>query len=224
MTDGYCLYVHKNKSNGKSYVGITSQPPKQRWHGGSNYSQNQHFTRAIKKYGWDGFDHLIIKDNLSKEEACELEKYYIRELKSNDPEFGYNILDGGNISGGYNEEVARKMSLSAKARFSNQEERLKQSERIKKYFSSTSARSKNGLAQKHRFEKQEEREKDREAKRAIFQPVRQYSKDGEFIREYECLRDADKAGFNRSYIREAAKCGKLAYGYYWTLLTKEDDV
>lgn len=31
MTDNYCIYMHKNKTDGKIYVGQTNQKPKYRW-------------------------------------------------------------------------------------------------------------------------------------------------------------------------------------------------
>ena len=91
----YCVYMHINKKNNKKYVGITSQNPLLRWDNGHGYYRNIHFYSAIKKYGWDGFDHLIVKSDISSEEACELEKKLISKYNSNNPKFGYNITCGG---------------------------------------------------------------------------------------------------------------------------------
>ena len=57
----WTVYIHISPSN-KYYVGITSQKPKDRWHGGSGYKKNDHFYRVIKKYGWDNFQHVIIAE------------------------------------------------------------------------------------------------------------------------------------------------------------------
>ena len=46
----YTVYMHKNKINGKVYIGITKQKPKYRWHNGEGYN-HQVFKRAIDKYG-----------------------------------------------------------------------------------------------------------------------------------------------------------------------------
>lgn len=86
--------MHTSPS-GKMYVGITSRDVRQRWQNGRGYIKNDHFYRAIQKYGWNKFDHEVIAENLTKDEACEMEKVLIKELKSNDYHFGYNLSAGG---------------------------------------------------------------------------------------------------------------------------------
>ena len=51
---------------------------------------------AIQKHGWDSFEHVILEDRLTDEEACEKEKYYIKYYHSSDRSKGYNIAIGGN--------------------------------------------------------------------------------------------------------------------------------
>lgn len=91
----YCVYMHTNKINGKKYVGITYQDPIKRWNYGHGYCNNQHFYSAIKKYGWNNFEHTIIADNLMVKDACLLERELIALHKSANPDFGYNICEGG---------------------------------------------------------------------------------------------------------------------------------
>lgn len=93
----YILYMHINKINDKKYVGITCQTPSQRWRKGKGYRKNKHFHNAIEKYGWDNFYHLIIKDNLTKEEAKLLEIQYIEKYSSNNSDYGYNLSLGGDL-------------------------------------------------------------------------------------------------------------------------------
>lgn len=52
--------MHDNKVNHKKYIGITGQDPEERWRHGTNYRTCVAFNRAIQKYGWDGFDHIIL--------------------------------------------------------------------------------------------------------------------------------------------------------------------
>jgi len=110
----YCIYQHINKTNGKRYIGITKQTPENRWgNDGINYKGFCRFWSAICKYGWDGFEHEIVVSGLTKEEACELEVKLIKEYKTQDRDFGYNILEGGNTPK-MTEEVRKKMSSSMK--------------------------------------------------------------------------------------------------------------
>lgn len=95
----YCVYMHV-APNGKRYVGITSLKPEVRWANGEGYRTQTVFYRAIKKYGWDNFKHVILEEKLSFEQACKRERYYIKKYKTNlnrwqHPSYGYNRDDGG---------------------------------------------------------------------------------------------------------------------------------
>lgn len=92
--------MHISPSN-KVYIGITSQKPEARWCQGEGYNKQVLFYRAIKKYGWNNFIHIVLADELSKDFACELEKFYIDIYKSNDKEYGYNLTLGGEGANGY---------------------------------------------------------------------------------------------------------------------------
>lgn len=113
----YCVYKHTSPS-GKVYIGITSKKPEERWgKNGSKYKKNQHFWNAIKKYGWDNFEHLILFENLTKKEACEIEISLISSFNSQDPECGYNISPGGDLGFTgchFSAEVKQKLSESHK--------------------------------------------------------------------------------------------------------------
>ena len=92
----YTVYQHKNKINGKVYIGITSQIPTQRWGAnGKNYRSSPHFYSAIQKYGWDNFEHNILLENLSKEDACTKEQELIKKFNTMDKRFGYNQTSCG---------------------------------------------------------------------------------------------------------------------------------
>lgn len=90
----YTVYMHTSPSN-KVYIGITGRKPEVRWARGKAYYQNERFTAAINKYGWDNFKHEILYTGLSKEEACDKEVMLIAKYRSNEREHGYNNSTGG---------------------------------------------------------------------------------------------------------------------------------
>ena len=94
MDKKFTVYKHA-APDGRIYIGITSVDPVKRWQGGSGYKGNTYFTRAIKKYGWENFQHIILADGLSEDEAKALEIKLIAENKSNQREYGFNISSGG---------------------------------------------------------------------------------------------------------------------------------
>ena len=91
----YTVYCHENKSNGKLYFGITKTSTRRRWSKGNGYKEQRVFGRAIEKYGWDGFEHIILYTGLSEDEAKQMEIDLIREFKTQDHRYGYNITAGG---------------------------------------------------------------------------------------------------------------------------------
>ena len=107
----YTVYVHI-APNGKRYYGITSQEVKNRWKNGNGYKNQEYFNRAIKKYGWDNFKHIIVAKGLDEETAKWLEIELIREWDTTNREKGYNITKGGESTNGWipSEKTRKKMS------------------------------------------------------------------------------------------------------------------
>lgn len=128
MKDNCIVYVHITPNN-KLYIGITSTTLENRSCGGRNYT-GQYFSNAIKKYGWDNIKHLILIENLTWEVACECEKYLISKYKTNNPEFGYNLTNGGEGLCGYKhtEGTKRKIGSSNK----NKIRSIEQKEHLRK--------------------------------------------------------------------------------------------
>ena len=84
--------------NGKRYVGATGQTLDDRWdrhivsaRRGSEYR----FHQAIRKHGSASFEAVILEEELSSEEACALERMWIRLLGTKLWKLGYNMTDGG---------------------------------------------------------------------------------------------------------------------------------
>jgi group I intron endonuclease len=120
----YFVYIHTNKINNKVYIGITGQALNDRWNNGYGYwSKQSVFYRAIKKYGWDGFNHEVVAKGLTEEEAKKLEIELIALYQSNclrykSPTRGYNMTDGGDGTNGCfpSDETRRKQSEAKKGK------------------------------------------------------------------------------------------------------------
>lgn len=98
----WIIYCHLNKINRKRYIGQTSKKcTKYRFvKNGNGYSRQPKFYNAIKKYGWDNFEHIILEDNIKTQEEANLrEQYYIK--KYNTIKDGYNCTEGGNTAASY---------------------------------------------------------------------------------------------------------------------------
>lgn len=91
-----CIYKLTNKENGKVYIGLTThQTPEARWKKGEGYSGQGSIGPAIDKYGWDGFIHEILEDNIPQSLLGEREAYWMNLYDARNPEKGYNIAPPG---------------------------------------------------------------------------------------------------------------------------------
>lgn len=89
------LYKHTNKTNGKVYIGKATNP-QSRWENqGYKYKTCPRFWSAIQHYGWDNFEHEILLACETQEEINILEKEYIKKYRALEPDFGYNLSEGG---------------------------------------------------------------------------------------------------------------------------------
>ena len=124
LKNNYKVYVHINKTNGKRYVGITRQEPEKRWQNGLGYkyNNNTYFWNAIKKYTWDGFEHIILEEGLTFDDAKKKERYYIKLFNSNLCEYGYNLTLGGDGFLGMQrpEETRKKISISLLGKYTKE--------------------------------------------------------------------------------------------------------
>lgn len=68
--NNYKIYMHKNKINNKIYIGQTKQSLNSRFKNGNGYQSCPLFFRAIKKYGWENFEHIILEENISSLEVA----------------------------------------------------------------------------------------------------------------------------------------------------------
>lgn len=112
MDNRWSVYIHTNKTNGKKYIGITSQAPESRWLNGHGYDHKLKFGRAISKYGWDGFIHEVVSEGLSESEAKNIECDLISKYLTQDDSHGYNMTSGGDGVCGFKHTDAAKQKMS----------------------------------------------------------------------------------------------------------------
>lgn len=91
----WSIYKHIFPNN-KIYIGLTKQSPQDRFRNGHGYEKCPLMWKAIQKYGWENVrTEWLIKDISTLEETAKLERDYIKECNSTDPNFGYNLANGG---------------------------------------------------------------------------------------------------------------------------------
>ena len=123
MSYGY-IYTIENDVNGKLYVGQTVDPST-RWKAHRHkVLHTSAINKALKKYGVDSFDFVLLEACDSQYHLNEREVYWIETLSTISPH-GYNLTGGGH-SDVPGEETRRKMSAWQKGKKKLSEEQKKQ--------------------------------------------------------------------------------------------------
>ena len=91
----YRVYMHRNKINGKVYIGCTKKPLSQRYDNGNGYKKCTRFWSDICLFGFDAFEHILLQDDLSEDEAKTLEEKLVDAFDAMNPDRGYNMRKGG---------------------------------------------------------------------------------------------------------------------------------
>lgn len=221
-TSDYVVYMHTNKLNNKVYVGITCQPLNARWHydGSGYFKKNKDgfyhqpkFARAIQKYGWDSFEHIVWADGLSYEQACRAEKCLIAIWDT--VENGYNISAGGYGNPGrtVTDEVRQKMSERRKGLACGENNWM--------------------YGKKHTAEELRKMSENRKGKsigkdRPNARSVVQYDKNGNMIRIWDYMKQAaDELGISRCQIGGCCRGDKgylTAGGFIWKYLDECEEL
>ena len=114
MIDGK-IYKVTNVINGKAYVGQTIRPLQERFDRhlrdaiNNKYPEN-HFHRAIRKYGAENFVIEQIDSASTQNELNEKEIYWISKLNSID--LGYNTAIGGEGGNTYKGRTKKQMEIT----------------------------------------------------------------------------------------------------------------
>lgn len=230
----YCVYMHVNKHNNKKYIGLTFRSPNERWgQNGSEYFKTYPngkyvhpvFAYALIKYNdWDNdWEHIIVADKLTKDDACQKEIELIAQYKTNVCKWkadamGYNMTDGGEGLCGYAFTNERKEEYSVKFSGENnpfygkhhtEETRKRNSEWHKENMFGEN----NPFYGKKHSEESKRKNSESHRKTAVVQ----LDKNGDYIAEYESSIDAMKITKVRhsNIINCCRKQCKSAGGFIW---------
>lgn len=99
------MYI--NKINGKKYIGQTTCSLKKR-HNEHLHRDNSYIDKALRKYGENNFNLIILEDNINdKNTLNEKEIYYIKLYDTKNT--GYNLTTGGFGKSTFDEQEANKI-------------------------------------------------------------------------------------------------------------------
>jgi len=111
-----CIYMHTSKTTGKSYIGQTIKGILYRWrshcYDAENLvASNNHFHRAIRKYGNDDWEHVVLIDDVPQSKLNEYEQNMIEKYDTYNS--GYNSNIGGGSAKGYKHSQEQKDKIGA---------------------------------------------------------------------------------------------------------------
>lgn len=229
--DNYCIYMHINKVNCKVYIGQTCQEPEKRWgkdgikylHKKNGKYHHPHFANAIQKYGWDNFEHIILADGLTQNQANVMEEFLIKCLDSTNPKKGYNIRFGGD-NHKLSEETKKKIGAKHKGNKYNLGKH--HSEETKKKIAESHKGEKNYNYGKHLTEEHKQHiSESNKGKKNTWQSkaVIQLTKNDEIVNIFESALEAERQTgiFNTCIIAVCKGKRKSAGGYHWKYYNKE---
>ena len=203
----YSVYKH-TAPNGKIYIGVTGKAPEKRWRSG--YKNNSLFSADIAAFGWENITHEVLYTFETKGEAYAKERALIAFYKSNNPIYGYNIAAGGHGATG------TKKSAESKEKTRRKLTGVKHTpERIENQRKAALLLWQNSDHRRKMSKVHTGKNKGRD--NATARPVLQFSLDGSFIAEFDCMRAAQEAtGINRRAIGSVCTGRqKQTHGFKW---------
>jgi group I intron endonuclease len=224
--------MYTNKINGKRYIGQAKGFNRRyKEHMWSSYNENDRsynypLHRAIRKYGIESFEVIVLKYDLKTQCLLNLyESYYIDKYNTMTIKHGYNISDGGSngnkFAGKTEEEMTKTRKRMSESSMGDKNPMYGKhhSDKIKQ---DQSNRMKGNNFAKGKTKSEETKQKISEARKgkpniSCRKRVLQYDKDGNFIREWESRQEAAEVlGIKVIGIKECCNGKSKTYkGYVW---------
>ena len=165
--------------------------------------ENQYFIDDFKKYGYEKFNYEVLE--YTSENLKDKEFYYINLYDTINREKGYNLRRDNSKNGMIPlEETRKKYSEAQRERFSKKEERDKIGKRSSKFWKENP--------------NIKERMADKVSKALTKYKILQYTKNGEFIKEWNRVKDIIKENPTYKVHNIYAVCSgekPSIYGYVW---------
>lgn len=105
------VYKSTNLLNGMSYIGVTTKSIeyRKRTHEIASKYSNRKFHNALKKYGFNNFDWIVLQECDDINQLEEMEKFYIEKYDTFNN--GYNLTTGGELKKSISEESKKLMKF-----------------------------------------------------------------------------------------------------------------
>lgn len=221
MERNYTIYMHKNKINNKVYIGQTYTPLKVRFgKNGIGYRGCPIFRNAIKKYGWENFDHIVLESGvMDQESANKREKYYISLYDSTNPNKGYNIQIGGNEQTKLSIEVHQYDMDGSYIKTYKSISDAQRDNKITNGKISDCCNGKRKSAGGYRWSYEKYEYLEKYVRETNSKMVHQYSLSGNYVKTYNHLSDAVKEFKLQNGAHISSCCNGFrdtAYGYMWS--------
>jgi len=199
------IYCIRNKTNSKVYIGKAIDIYRRiRQHinllNKKSKDENEHFINAWHKYGKESFEYFVV-EYLPVDLLKERELYWQRIYKCTDRSKGYNFREDSETGCIVSQETRKKLSEAQIKRFSDPKERLKSSHTYWKD---------NPEATKEMAKKVSEA--------TIKYYINQYTKDGQFIKRWNSVKEITEQNPNYKWQQIYAVCSghkPSVYGFVW---------
>lgn len=209
------IYITTNLINGKRYIGQKTFSFKRYCYWKEYLGSRSGIKAAIKKYGKNNFTKEIVFIAFSKEELNKAEKQYINFFNAVKSQDFYNFMDGGEghhrtkeVKNTFTKEHKEKISQALKNHAVSQETK----EKIKR------TKIKNG-SNKHSEEwKQQHSKNVSREKNGKARKVGQYTLDGQLIKIWPCMTEAEKELNIKNIYKVCLNRRKTAGGFKWKYL------
>lgn len=131
------IYLITNNANGKVYIGKLEHYKYLDTYFGDQITRAMKGSKAkpflynaIRKHKPENFSVKQIDQTDTHEKLCKLETKWIKEYKSNNPKYGYNLTEGGEGNPGHkvSEEARAKIGASHKGKALSEEHKQKMRE------------------------------------------------------------------------------------------------